>query len=85
MPVWTTTSGVAPVVRLAEDVDLPELGVAAHLQGDVLRDDDAQAADVDASLHVRLRRREADVAQVERQLADAELVGARRSSVPATT
>ena len=25
--------GVAPVVRLAEDLDLPELGVAAHLAG----------------------------------------------------
>ena len=46
--------GVAPVVRLAEDLDLPELGVSAHLQGDVLRDDHAQAADVDASLHARL-------------------------------
>ena len=67
--------GVAPVVRLAEDVDLPELGISPHLQGDVLRDDDTEVADVHASLDVRLRAREADVAQVEGHFADSELVG----------
>jgi len=66
---------VAPVVRLAEDVDLPELGISPHLQGDVLRDDDTEAADVDASLDVSLRACEADIAQVEGHFADSELVG----------
>ena len=70
-------SGVAPVVRLAEDVNLPELGIAAHLQRDVLRDDDAEVTDVDPGFDVRLPAREADIAQVESQLADSELVRAR--------
>ena len=67
-------STLCPSSDSAEHVDLAELRVAAHLQGDVRRDDHVELADVDARLDVRLAGAEADVAEVERQVADAELV-----------
>ena len=60
--------GVPPVVGAAEDIDLTELGIAAHPQRDISRDDDAEVADIDASPDVRLLARKTDIAQVEGQI-----------------
>ena len=76
MPVWTTdVLAWRPSSDLPRTWTSPSWASPRTSQGDVLRDDDAEAADVDASLDVRLRRREADIAQVEGQFADSELVG----------
>ena len=59
---------------LVEDVEVADLRVGVDGDRGVARDDDAQLADLDLRLDVRLVRDRADVREVELQVADAELV-----------
>ena len=65
---------VAAVVRLAEQVQVAEPHVGLHAEGSAGRNDHAQAADVDARGELRLADRQANVAQVDEEVADAEPV-----------
>src|SRR4051812_36103222 len=65
---------VVPVRVLAEDVHLAELRVAVDAHRDVTRYDHVELAYVDTRLDTRLATREVDVSEVDRQVADPELV-----------
>src|SRR5262249_17852836 len=65
---------VVTVRRLAENLDVPVLRLAVHLQGAARRNDHAELADVDARPDVRRPDRELHAAHVHAQVADAEPV-----------
>ena len=82
-----TLVDVPSIGALAEQLDPSELCVALHAQGNVCRDDHAQASDVDTRRHIGLARWKTDIAEIDGHVPDADLpvaVEAFRATVEGT-